>query len=206
MALAKQDGPHDLGPSCRRRSLSNPDCAGGHVEDEAPGARRRRLTSSMLATRYGRYGARRLAALLRDAGWPVNVQRVERILAAAGSDGPGAATQTRTAPVERGRLRSPPQPSGPRREASQSSLESPQSDRCILGIDGRKRHLHSSCMKILLSCTAYAHRLPTGLRQARHEIKPSLPVLARLPPSHSHSTRWLVAHRLSLPYDAPSAF
>jgi transposase InsO family protein len=32
-----------------------------------------------LATSYGRYGYRRIAALLRAAGWAVNVKRVERI-------------------------------------------------------------------------------------------------------------------------------
>ncbi|WP_156369280.1 IS3 family transposase [Aureimonas sp. Leaf324] len=32
-----------------------------------------------LATRYGRYGYRRITALLRNAGWLVNVKRVERI-------------------------------------------------------------------------------------------------------------------------------
>ena len=32
-----------------------------------------------LATRYGRYGYRRIAAMLRDAGWAVNTKRVERI-------------------------------------------------------------------------------------------------------------------------------
>lgn len=32
-----------------------------------------------LATRYGRYGYRRIAALLRSSGWTVNVKRVERI-------------------------------------------------------------------------------------------------------------------------------
>jgi transposase InsO family protein len=32
-----------------------------------------------LATTYGRYGYRRIAALLRQAGWAVNVKRVERI-------------------------------------------------------------------------------------------------------------------------------
>ncbi len=32
-----------------------------------------------LAKRYGRYGYRRIAALLRDAGWTVNRKRVERI-------------------------------------------------------------------------------------------------------------------------------
>ena len=32
-----------------------------------------------LASQYGRYGYRRITALLRDAGWAVNVKRVERI-------------------------------------------------------------------------------------------------------------------------------
>jgi transposase InsO family protein len=32
-----------------------------------------------LASQYGRYGYRRIAVLLRDAGWAVNVKRVERI-------------------------------------------------------------------------------------------------------------------------------
>ena len=32
-----------------------------------------------LASQYGRYGYRRIAALLREAGWAVNVKRVERI-------------------------------------------------------------------------------------------------------------------------------
>ena len=32
-----------------------------------------------LATRYGRYGYRRITALLRNAGWVVNLKRVERI-------------------------------------------------------------------------------------------------------------------------------
>jgi hypothetical protein len=32
-----------------------------------------------LASQYGRYGYRRITALLREAGWAVNVQRVERI-------------------------------------------------------------------------------------------------------------------------------
>ena len=39
------------------------------------------LTADIIAfaTDYGRYGYRRIAALLRDAGWMVNVKRVERI-------------------------------------------------------------------------------------------------------------------------------
>jgi putative transposase len=32
-----------------------------------------------LASQYGRYGYRRITALLRDAGWVVNLKRVERI-------------------------------------------------------------------------------------------------------------------------------
>jgi transposase InsO family protein len=44
-------------------------------EDEAA------LTADIiaLATQYGRYGYRRITALLRDAGWLVNTKRVERI-------------------------------------------------------------------------------------------------------------------------------
>lgn len=40
-----------------------------------------RLVSDMiaLARQYGRYGYRRIAALLRDAGWQVNDKRVERL-------------------------------------------------------------------------------------------------------------------------------
>jgi putative transposase len=30
------------------------------------------------ARQYGRYGYRRIAALLRDAGWEVNDKRIER--------------------------------------------------------------------------------------------------------------------------------
>ena len=39
------------------------------------------LTADIIefASQYGRYGYRRIAALLRDAGWAVNVKRVERI-------------------------------------------------------------------------------------------------------------------------------
>ena len=32
-----------------------------------------------LARQYGRYGYRRIAALLRNAGWQVNDKRVERL-------------------------------------------------------------------------------------------------------------------------------
>ena len=32
-----------------------------------------------LASQYGRYGYRRITVLLREAGWAVNVKRVERI-------------------------------------------------------------------------------------------------------------------------------
>ena len=39
------------------------------------------LTADIIAfaTEYGRYGYRRIAAMLRDAGWAVNVKHVERI-------------------------------------------------------------------------------------------------------------------------------
>ncbi|WP_299845300.1 IS3 family transposase [uncultured Jannaschia sp.] len=46
----------------------------GRADDDA-------LTADIiaLASQYGRYGYRRIAAMLRDAGWAVNVKRVERI-------------------------------------------------------------------------------------------------------------------------------
>ena len=42
-----------------------------------------------LATQYGRYGYRRIAAMLRAAGWAVNVKRVERIWRLEGLKVPG---------------------------------------------------------------------------------------------------------------------
>jgi transposase InsO family protein len=36
-------------------------------------------TTVKLASRYGRYGYRRVTGLLREAGWKVNKKRVERI-------------------------------------------------------------------------------------------------------------------------------
>ena len=50
-----------------------------------------------LALQYGRYGYRRIAALLRNAGWVVNVKRVERIWRREGLKEPGKATQAKTA-------------------------------------------------------------------------------------------------------------
>lgn len=41
-----------------------------------------------LAKRYGRYGYRRITALLRQAGWRVNAKRVERIWRREGLKGP----------------------------------------------------------------------------------------------------------------------
>ena len=47
------------------------------VVEEA--AERLRVRIIELATQYGRYGYRRVAALLRNEGWPVNHKRVERL-------------------------------------------------------------------------------------------------------------------------------
>ena len=60
----------------------------GRADEEA-------LTADIiaLASQYGRYGYRRITALLREAGWAVNVKRVERHLAAGGAEGPTKATE-----------------------------------------------------------------------------------------------------------------
>ena len=44
-----------------------------------------------LATKYGRYGYRRITALLRRAGWQVNPKRVRAHLASGGPEGAAAA-------------------------------------------------------------------------------------------------------------------
>ena len=41
-----------------------------------------------LARAYGRYGYRRIAVLLKNAGWQVNSKRVERIWRREGFEGP----------------------------------------------------------------------------------------------------------------------
>ena len=64
-----------------------------------------RLVADMieLARQYGRYGYRRIAALLRDAGWQVNDKRVERLWRREGLK-PGylSAPRRRVTPVEEG--------------------------------------------------------------------------------------------------------
>jgi putative transposase len=53
------------------------------IQRKIPGSRddEAALTADIiaLALQYGRYGYRRIAALLREAGWAVNLKRVERI-------------------------------------------------------------------------------------------------------------------------------
>ena len=58
-----------------------------------------RLTADIieLARQYGRYGYRKIAALLRDAGWLVNDKRVERIWRREGLKVPPEAAQARPA-------------------------------------------------------------------------------------------------------------
>ena len=64
-----------------------------------------RLTGDIieLARRYRRYGYRKIAALLRHAGWLVNDKRVERIWRREGLKVPKKAAQTRS-PVVDGRI------------------------------------------------------------------------------------------------------
>ncbi|CAH1701565.1 hypothetical protein BOSEA1005_21264 [Hyphomicrobiales bacterium] len=59
-----------------------------------------------LATRYGRYGYRRITALLHAAGWAVNVKRVERIWRREGLA--SAAAEEGTPLAERRILRAAP--------------------------------------------------------------------------------------------------
>ena len=57
-----------------------------------------------LATRYGRYGYRRITAMLRDAGWAVNAKRVERIWRREGLKVPQKQPKKEPALAERRKL------------------------------------------------------------------------------------------------------
>ena len=74
--------------SCGPNPLSNWLCRSGRVSARAvviapqvPPKNEELLMADMIeqARQYGRYGYRRIAALLRDAGWHVNDRRVERL-------------------------------------------------------------------------------------------------------------------------------
>ena len=66
----------------------NAELAGCWDSQEQPSAYGQKITDDHelltqditdMATRFGRYGCRRVTALLRDRGWHVNHKRVERI-------------------------------------------------------------------------------------------------------------------------------
>ena len=63
-----------------------------------------RLVADMseLARQYGRYGFRRIAALLRDAGWQVNDKRVKRLWWREGLFIPMDQTHNQTGPLRSG--------------------------------------------------------------------------------------------------------
>ena len=73
-----------------------------------------RLTADIieLARQYGRYGYRKVTALLRDAGWLVNAKRVERIWRREGLKVPAKQAKERAAVAGRWLLR-PPQARAP---------------------------------------------------------------------------------------------
>ena len=50
-----------------------------------------------LASRFGRYGYRRVTDMLRIEGWGVKHKRVERIWRQEGAEGPAAAAEARSA-------------------------------------------------------------------------------------------------------------
>ena len=56
-------------------------CRATQRYDSSDGGEEERLATQIteLATRYGRYGYRRITAMLRQEGWQVNHKRVERI-------------------------------------------------------------------------------------------------------------------------------
>ncbi len=70
-----------LGVSERRacRALGQVRTTQRHPVQHRPDEEPLRTAIVALATRYGRYGSRRITALLRQAGWVVNAKRVARL-------------------------------------------------------------------------------------------------------------------------------
>ena len=69
-----------------------------HRYEPIPGEDEQGLTEEIveLASRYGRYGYRRVTALLRMEGWDVNHKRVERIWRREGLKVPAKQPKERT--------------------------------------------------------------------------------------------------------------
>ena len=72
---------HKLNVSERRACDVLEQCRATQRYDSSDGGDEERLATQIieLATRYGRYGYRRITAMLRQEGWQVNHKRVERI-------------------------------------------------------------------------------------------------------------------------------
>ena len=82
MCVKRSAYPSDVPAVCwasivRRRAS----CPGAALKLPVGRADEEQLIADMieLARQYGRYGYRRIAALLRDTGWQVNDKRVERL-------------------------------------------------------------------------------------------------------------------------------
>jgi transposase InsO family protein len=70
----------------------------GRESDEEEQLLIERMTE--LALQYGRYGYRRIAALLRNEGWEVNHKRIERPKEGGGVEGSPASTETEAVVAE----------------------------------------------------------------------------------------------------------
>ena len=70
-----------------------------------------------LASSYGRYGYRKVTALLREEGWWVNHKRIERLWRQEGLKVPPETTETKMFVAKRWLMRTaPPNPQGSRLE------------------------------------------------------------------------------------------
>ena len=95
-----------------------------------------RLVADMieLASQYGRYGYRRIAALLRGAGWQINDKRVERLWQREGLKVPGKQPKRAGSGKTRLERRADPPASGHRaRDACQPARPGDHPDACLHG-------------------------------------------------------------------------
>ena len=119
-----------------------------------------------LARRYGRYGYRRIAALLRDAGWQVNDKRVERLWRREGLKVPGKQPK-------RGRLWL--------NDGSCVRLRAGRADH-VWSYDERRCSRDGSRGSVLPICTTHAPGLTLADARCNHQFS-ELSVFAAPPPS-----------------------
>ena len=121
-----------------------------------------------LASRFGRYGYRRVTDMLRIEGWGVNHKRVERIWRQEGAEGSAAAAEARSAVAQR-RIVHPAEAavSEPRLVVRLRGLEDARRA-CAEAADSAGR-AHEECLAIVVARKIRSHGRSVGESRDQRE-------------------------------------